>query len=67
MLREASILCAVDFSDPSAGALRYAVFVAAHLGAPLIVLTVENPLLTEALDLGTGAMWTADACVRELQ
>ena len=49
-----SILCPVDFSDASAGALRYAAAVAAYAEARLIVLTVENPLLTEALDLGTG-------------
>ena len=49
-----SILCPVDFSDASAGALRYAAAVATHFGARLIVLTVEDPVLTEALDLGTG-------------
>jgi len=67
MTRASSILCATDFSDASAGALRYAAIVAAHVGAPLLVLTVENPLLTEALDLGTGVLWTADDCIRELQ
>ena len=55
-----SILCPVDFSDASAGALRYAAAVATHFGTRLIVLTVEDPVLTEALDLGTGIMWTPD-------
>ena len=61
-----SILCPVDFSDASAGALRYAAAVATHFGTRLIVLTVEDPVLTEALDLGTGIMWTADHSKKEL-
>ena len=61
-----SILCPVDFSDASAGALRYAAAVATHFGARLIVLTVEDPVLTEALDLGTGIMWTPDHSKQEL-
>jgi nucleotide-binding universal stress UspA family protein len=61
-----SILCAIDFSDASAGALRYAAAVATHFGARLIILTVEDPLLTEALDLGSGIMWTPDHSKREL-
>ena len=61
-----SILCPVDFSDASAGALRYAAAVATHFGARLIVLTVEDPVLTEALDLGTGIMWTPDHSLKEL-
>ena len=60
------ILCPVDFTDASAGALRYAAAVATHFGARLIVLTVEDPVLTEALDLGTGIMWTPDHCKKEL-
>ena len=67
MTHRAAILCPIDFSDASAGALRYAAVVAAHFDAPLRVVTVENPLLTEALDLGTGVMWTPDDCTRELQ
>ena len=61
-----AILCPVDFSDASAGALRSAAAIAAHLGARLIVLTVEDPLLTEAVDLGTGIVWSPDDCRREL-
>jgi nucleotide-binding universal stress UspA family protein len=52
-----SILCPVDFSDASRGALRYAASVAGHFGARLILMTVEDSLLTEALDLGTGVAW----------
>src|SRR4029453_10415095 len=34
--------------------------------ARLIVLTVEDPLLTEAMDLGTGVHWTPDLSTREI-
>ena len=61
-----SILCPIDYSDASAGALRYAAAIAEHFGARLIVLTVEDPLLTAAMDLGTGVIWTRDASEREI-
>jgi nucleotide-binding universal stress UspA family protein len=62
-----SILCPVDFSDPSAGALRYAAAIATHFATRLIVLTVEDPLLTEAVDLGTGVRWNPDDSRHELE
>jgi nucleotide-binding universal stress UspA family protein len=62
-----SILCPIDFSDASASALRTANAVAAHFGTRLIVLTVEDPLLTEALDLGTGIHWTPEETRREME
>ena len=62
-----SILCPVDFSDASAGALRYAAAIARHFGIRLIVLTVEDPLLTEAVDLGTGVRWNPEQSKQELQ
>ena len=61
-----SILCPVDFSDGSAGALRYAAAIASHFLTRLIVLTVEDPLLTEAADLGTGIRWDPEDCKREM-
>ena len=61
-----SILCPIDFSAASAGALRYAAAVASHFGTRLIVLTVEDSLLTEALDLGSGIMWTPEHSKKEL-
>lgn len=60
-----SILCPVDYSDASAGALRYAAALAEHFVTRLIVLTVEDPLLTSAIDLGTGAHWTRETSERE--
>lgn len=62
-----SILCPVDFSDASAGALRYAAAVASHFATRLIVLTVEDPLLTEAVDLGTGIVWSPETCKHEME
>jgi len=55
-----SILCPVDYSEASAGALRYAAAIAEHFVTRLIVLTVEDPLLTTAKDVGTGIHWTSD-------
>jgi nucleotide-binding universal stress UspA family protein len=61
-----SILCPIDYSDASAGALRYAAAIADHFVTRLIVLTVEDPLLTAAMDLGTGTHWTRDLSEREV-
>jgi nucleotide-binding universal stress UspA family protein len=60
-----SILCPVDYSDASAGALRYAAALAEHFGTRVIVLTVEDPLLTVAMDLGTGVHWTREISEQE--
>jgi len=62
-----SILCPIDFSVASAGALRYAAAIASHFATRLIVLTVEDPLLTEAVDLGTGVLWKAEDTRREME
>jgi universal stress protein A len=43
-----SVLCPIDFSDPSRAALVYAAAVAEHFGAQLTVLAVDDPLLAEA-------------------
>src|SRR5215510_4749376 len=61
-----SILCPIDYSDASAAALRYAAAIAEHFAARLIVLTVEDPLLTTAMDLGTGVHWTREASEAEV-
>ena len=44
----ASVLCPVDFSAASRGALRYAAAIAAHFGGRLTLLAVNDPLLVEA-------------------
>jgi nucleotide-binding universal stress UspA family protein len=61
-----SILCPIDFSDGSAGALRYAAAIASHFATRLILLAVEDPLLTEAAALGTGIHWDPQECKREM-
>lgn len=62
-----TILCPIDFSGASAGALRYAAVIAGHFATRLIVLTVEDPLLTEAVDLGTGVIWSPEECRAEME
>ena len=44
-----SILCPIDFSDGSAGALRYAAAIASHFGTRMILLTVPATALVGAL------------------
>lgn len=61
-----AILCPIDFSDASRGALRYARTIAEHRGGRLVILAVEDPLLTEAAALGTGAAWNSDDTRHEL-
>jgi nucleotide-binding universal stress UspA family protein len=55
-----SLLCPIDYSEASAGALRYAAAIAEQFVTRLIVLTVEDPLLTVAMDLGMGIHWTRE-------
>jgi nucleotide-binding universal stress UspA family protein len=43
-----SIVCPVDFSEPSRGALHYAAAIGDHFGARLLVVTVDDPLLDTA-------------------
>lgn len=62
-----SILCPIDYSEASAGALRYAAAIADHFATRLIVLFVEDPLLTEAADLGTGIRWTPEEGKRDME
>jgi nucleotide-binding universal stress UspA family protein len=48
MIAKPSVLCPLDFSDASRGALRYAGAIAEHFGARLQVLAVNDSLLDEA-------------------
>ena len=43
-----SVLCPIDFSESSRGALRYSAAITAHFGARLTLLAVNDPLLQEA-------------------
>lgn len=62
-----SVLCPIDFSDGSRGALRYANTVAGHFGAHLTLLGVNDPLLTEAAHLATGGSHLVSDTVKEMQ
>ena len=62
-----SVICPVDFSDASRGALRYAAVVANHLKAELTVLTVTDPLLREAAELSSSIEHLPEAINKELR
>jgi nucleotide-binding universal stress UspA family protein len=61
-----AILCPIDFSDASRVALRYARVLTEHAGGRLLLLAVEDPLLTEAASLGTGTPWNPEDTRQEL-
>src|SRR5918993_262306 len=66
MIRAASVLCPVDFSESSGGALRYAAAIAAYLSGRLTLLAVNDPLLAEALEFAPGPSHLTDDTVREV-
>jgi nucleotide-binding universal stress UspA family protein len=67
MTSPATLLCPVDFSDASRGAIHFAATLAGHFGARMIVIAVEDPLLTEAVGLATGAVWEPETTRQELE
>lgn len=67
MTPSSSVLCPIDFSESSRGALRYAGTIAAHFGARLTMLAVNDPLLAEAADLAGGPARLADDTTREME
>ena len=62
-----SLLCPVDFSEPSRAALCYAAAIADHFGARLTVLAVDDPLLAEAARSSGHGTSLADATLQELK
>jgi nucleotide-binding universal stress UspA family protein len=62
-----TILCPIDFSEPSRGALRYAAVAAAYAGESLTLLTVNDPLLAQAATMANGAGSLDADAVRELR
>jgi nucleotide-binding universal stress UspA family protein len=62
-----SVLCPIDFSEFSRQALAHAVAIADHFGARLIVLSVDDPLLTEAATAAGFVPTPADETLGELQ
>jgi nucleotide-binding universal stress UspA family protein len=61
------ILCPIDFSESSRLALAHAVAIADHFGAHVIILSVDDPLLAEAVAAGGFTSSAADETRRELQ
>ncbi|HZM93118.1 MAG TPA: universal stress protein [Vicinamibacterales bacterium] len=62
-----SLLCPIDFSEPSRSALCYAAAIADHFGARLTVLSVDDPLLAEVATSSGQATSLADATLQELK
>ncbi len=67
MVRRPRVLCPIDFSNPSRAALRYATAVAEHFGAQLTLLTVNDPLISEAAEMKVGPGWLMRDSERELR
>ena len=61
-----AVLCPIDFSDSSRGALRYAAAIAAHFGARLTLLAVNDPLLQEADEIA-GVAHLTDDTMRDME
>ena len=57
MLIPPSVLCPVDFSDASRGALRYAVALAEHFYAGVTVVAVNDQFLADAAAAALGPAW----------
>ena len=66
MTSRPSVLCPVDFSDASRGALRYAAVLAEYLKAELTVVTVTDPLLTEAAEFSGAVAQLPEAIRKQL-
>jgi nucleotide-binding universal stress UspA family protein len=62
-----TILCPIDFSEPSRGALRFAATIAEHFYAGLTVVTVDDPVLSGAAGSVYGAGTYEKLSERELE
>jgi nucleotide-binding universal stress UspA family protein len=62
-----SVLCPIDFSEPSRASLSYAAAIANHFGATLTILTVDDPLLAEAAKYSQSLPTPAEATEHELR
>jgi nucleotide-binding universal stress UspA family protein len=61
-----SILCPIDFSDASRGALRHAALIAEQCHSQLVVATVDDPLLA-SMDVEPAAMRLTERTRLELE
>jgi nucleotide-binding universal stress UspA family protein len=62
-----SLLCPIDFSPSSRGALHYALAIARRYHANLIVMTVDDPLLAEVGDTRLGSGWLCATSENQLR
>src|SRR5690242_19490559 len=61
------VLCPIDLSDSSRGALKYANAIATHFRTQLLLVVVNDPLLLEVSQLSAGPSRLVDDTVREMQ
>jgi universal stress protein A len=66
MILRPSVLCPIDFSESSRGALRYARAIAAHFAARLTVLAVDDPILGEAAAMSGDHTPVSEDTAREI-
>jgi nucleotide-binding universal stress UspA family protein len=66
MARRFSVLCPIDFSAASLGALRYAATIAEHRHGQLTVMTVDDPILA-SMDATAGHVWVSDHSHKDLE
>jgi nucleotide-binding universal stress UspA family protein len=62
-----SLLCPVDFSPASLGALHYTLAIARRFHCDVNVLTVDDRLLADVGDARMGEGWSLAATERELR
>ena len=67
MSRKPVVLCPVDLSEGSRGALRYAAAIAAHFGANLTLLAVNDSLLGEAAAMSSVPEYLVEETIREVR
>ena len=67
MIDRPLLLCPIDFSSASLGALRVAVAIAERFDTRLIMLTVDDPMLAEVADTKMGSGWGRLNSERELR
>ena len=67
MVTRPLLLCPIDFSSASLGALRHALAIADRFDTRLTLLTVDDPLLAEVADTKMGSGWGRLNSERELR
>ena len=67
MISAASILCPIDFSESSRGAVRHAAVIASRFSARLTLVAVHDPLLAEAAELQLGPEQLTTETIKELE